>query len=198
MSDQTWPPTDPGFEQIAPGAYVKFVEGEMPAPGPDDGVFLSGKDFGVYELDPGFDKHGRTRVPFVGVDFEPLRRMAIDGTWSGDHYGVAHGLGASEGTIVPFPGGPQLYLQGDAFLVYIAIDDAPDGWLDEAMGGAGFMVAFAPLDDGRRPYILTGPLNKFEGDPVLMPPPAWRRTGRNEPCPCGSGKKYKRCHGASA
>ena len=21
--------------------------------------------------------------------------------------------------------------------------------------------------------------------------------GRNDPCPCGSGKKYKRCHGAS-
>jgi len=20
--------------------------------------------------------------------------------------------------------------------------------------------------------------------------------GRNEPCPCGSGKKYKKCHGA--
>ena len=24
------------------------------------------------------------------------------------------------------------------------------------------------------------------------------KVGRNEPCPCGSGKKYKRCHGASA
>jgi hypothetical protein len=24
------------------------------------------------------------------------------------------------------------------------------------------------------------------------------RPGRNEPCPCGSGKKYKRCHGAAA
>lgn len=24
-----------------------------------------------------------------------------------------------------------------------------------------------------------------------------RKIGRNEPCPCGSGKKYKRCHGAS-
>jgi uncharacterized protein len=23
------------------------------------------------------------------------------------------------------------------------------------------------------------------------------RVGRNEPCPCGSGKKFKRCHGAS-
>jgi hypothetical protein len=25
-----------------------------------------------------------------------------------------------------------------------------------------------------------------------------KKVGRNEPCPCGSGKKYKRCHGASA
>ena len=22
-----------------------------------------------------------------------------------------------------------------------------------------------------------------------------RKIGRNEPCPCGSGKKYKQCHG---
>jgi uncharacterized protein YecA (UPF0149 family) len=22
------------------------------------------------------------------------------------------------------------------------------------------------------------------------------RVGRNDPCPCGSGKKYKKCHGA--
>ena len=21
------------------------------------------------------------------------------------------------------------------------------------------------------------------------------KVGRNDPCPCGSGKKYKRCHG---
>jgi preprotein translocase subunit SecA len=30
--------------------------------------------------------------------------------------------------------------------------------------------------------------------------PTQRRTGekvgRNDPCPCGSGKKYKKCHGA--
>ena len=24
----------------------------------------------------------------------------------------------------------------------------------------------------------------------------WDRVGRNDPCPCGSGKKYKKCHGA--
>ena len=29
------------------------------------------------------------------------------------------------------------------------------------------------------------------------PPSAPPAVGRNEPCPCGSGKKYKKCHGAS-
>ncbi len=28
--------------------------------------------------------------------------------------------------------------------------------------------------------------------------PVPEQTGRNEPCPCGSGKKYKRCHGVDA
>jgi preprotein translocase subunit SecA len=23
-----------------------------------------------------------------------------------------------------------------------------------------------------------------------------QKVGRNDPCPCGSGKKYKKCHGA--
>ncbi len=28
-----------------------------------------------------------------------------------------------------------------------------------------------------------------------MPAKAAPRIGRNDPCPCGSGKKYKNCHG---
>lgn len=36
-------------------------------------------------------------------------------------------------------------------------------------------------------------------DPALVAPKSYRRqtlkVGRNEPCPCGSGKKYKKCHG---
>jgi len=28
-------------------------------------------------------------------------------------------------------------------------------------------------------------------------PSTWSRTPRNAPCPCGSGKKYKYCHGQS-
>jgi preprotein translocase subunit SecA len=29
-------------------------------------------------------------------------------------------------------------------------------------------------------------------------PSTWGKVGRNEPCPCGSGKKYKHCHGRLA
>jgi SEC-C motif-containing protein len=32
----------------------------------------------------------------------------------------------------------------------------------------------------------------------LVPVGAKSEVGRNDPCPCGSGKKYKKCHGAAA
>jgi preprotein translocase subunit SecA len=37
------------------------------------------------------------------------------------------------------------------------------------------------------------------GAPVQIDPKdpkTWGRIPRNAPCPCGSGKKYKHCHGA--
>jgi preprotein translocase subunit SecA len=37
------------------------------------------------------------------------------------------------------------------------------------------------------------------GDAAVTKKPAKsdKKVGRNDPCPCGSGKKYKKCHGAS-
>jgi preprotein translocase subunit SecA len=32
--------------------------------------------------------------------------------------------------------------------------------------------------------------------PVSALPEGWQSTGRNQPCPCGSGSKFKHCHGA--
>ncbi len=29
-------------------------------------------------------------------------------------------------------------------------------------------------------------------------PATWGKIGRNEACPCGSGKKFKHCHGSFA
>ena len=47
--------------------------------------------------------------------------------------------------------------------------------------------------------LATGAGNGENGDVALAPPPpfvrAGEKVGRNDPCPCGSGKKYKHCHG---
>jgi preprotein translocase subunit SecA len=32
--------------------------------------------------------------------------------------------------------------------------------------------------------------------PMSALPTGWERTARNSPCPCGSGKKFKHCHGS--
>jgi len=47
------------------------------------------------------------------------------------------------------------------------------------------------------PVALAG---SAEATPTRDPndPESWGRVARNEPCPCGSGKKYKHCHGAIA
>jgi preprotein translocase subunit SecA len=40
------------------------------------------------------------------------------------------------------------------------------------------------------------PADQREALPVSYLPADWERTSRNAPCPCGSGKKFKHCHGA--
>jgi hypothetical protein len=54
--------------------------------------------------------------------------------------------------------------------------------LDERLRLAGFDPVFAA--DAAE-----------EEEPAADPAPAGK-VGRNDPCPCGSGKKYKKCHGA--
>lgn len=40
--------------------------------------------------------------------------------------------------------------------------------------------------------------NKPENNTIPLNSPEWSNTSRNSPCPCGSGKKYKHCHGKVA
>jgi len=56
--------------------------------------------------------------------------------------------------------------------------------LDERLRLAGLDPVFAAAEDSGE-----------EPEPEPPPPPAGK-PGRNDPCPCGSGKKYKKCHGA--
>jgi preprotein translocase subunit SecA len=41
-------------------------------------------------------------------------------------------------------------------------------------------------------------LIESEEKPTSDNPYAGQYIGRNDPCPCGSGKKYKQCHGRLA
>jgi hypothetical protein len=63
------------------------------------------------------------------------------------------------------------------------------------------LVMFA-LDERLRLHGLKAVFEEEAGDvepesaPVNAAPPAPQKVGRNDPCPCGSGKKFKKCCGA--
>ena len=55
------------------------------------------------------------------------------------------------------------------------------------------------LDEGSYGTALNTPLRQAAAEGRNAEDEAtWGRVGRNEPCPCGSGKKYKHCHGKLA
>jgi len=59
--------------------------------------------------------------------------------------------------------------------------------MDGEAGGTGY----AP--------VAPSPLIRRQGteEPDPEDPATWGKVGRNAPCPCGSGKKFKHCHGAN-
>jgi preprotein translocase subunit SecA len=75
-------------------------------------------------------------------------------------------------------------------------------------------VMFTPPPEAELPPMEAHHLNPFSGeeefaddaDTLALPrrprlavdpsdPSTWGKVGRNDPCPCGSGKKFKHCHG---
>jgi preprotein translocase subunit SecA len=62
-------------------------------------------------------------------------------------------------------------------------------------GAEAAALAAAPA---RRPGGPIAPGPTAAREPVAPVVRDARKVGRNEPCPCGSGKKYKHCHGALA
>jgi preprotein translocase subunit SecA len=66
--------------------------------------------------------------------------------------------------------------RGDFFEVHM---DPTTGENEAAMAAAGVLSA-----------------QQRQSLPLNALPDGWERTGRNAPCPCGSNKKFKHCHGA--
>ena len=53
-------------------------------------------------------------------------------------------------------------------------------------------------DDAYGTAVLTPTRTRASEGRNAEDPETWGRVGRNEPCPCGSGRKYKHCHGKLA
>jgi preprotein translocase subunit SecA len=52
-----------------------------------------------------------------------------------------------------------------------------------------------PASPGADVAVLNRPRRRPAGAPDPKAPDSWGKVSRNAPCPCGSGKKYKHCHG---
>ena len=70
--------------------------------------------------------------------------------------------------------------------------------LDQRLLMHGLEPVFAPAEDEEEHGHEHGPWCQHDGeeDEVAPSPAVSTKVGRNDPCPCGSGKKYKKCHGA--
>ena len=67
-----------------------------------------------------------------------------------------------------------------------------------AMAGGGVSGGLAPRSIGQTLSHggVSGGGGKSPAERDAKEPSTWGKVGRNEPCPCGSGKKFKHCHGA--
>jgi len=88
----------------------------------------------------------------------------------------------------PPPGGPSRTVTGPAGAAprkapaVVASKPAADGMITPD-------TATAPAGPGRAPAPVPA---------AVAAPNPYAGVGRNDPCPCGSGKKFKKCHGAGA
>ncbi|HEY6218715.1 MAG TPA: SEC-C metal-binding domain-containing protein, partial [Gemmatimonadaceae bacterium] len=92
----------------------------------------------------------------------------------------------------PPPPKPTKRFGATGILEDIPDEGAPKGAVDV---GPGEPLARTPVARPDPTIVGAGKVKSFDGD--NSGPVDWSTVGRNDPCPCGSGKKFKKCHGAN-
>ncbi|MGH0030224.1 MAG: preprotein translocase subunit SecA [Myxococcota bacterium] len=128
----------------------------------------------------------------------------LDGQWK-DHLHSMDGLREGIGMRAYGQKDPKLEYQREGFALFEEMNARIDAQALELV----FKFALPPPPDrpaADAPSALTGPPPGPSG-PVQNPQAGGRpqpktpqkvgKVGRNDPCPCGSGKKYKKCHGVA-
>jgi preprotein translocase subunit SecA len=70
----------------------------------------------------------------------------------------------------------------------------PQAYQRPALDAAAAERILGPAPKGPSATAVRTNLETEPAKPVV----AADKVGRNDPCPCGSGKKYKKCHGVAA
>ena len=104
--------------------------------------------------------------------------LAAMGAGPGAGAATAMGAGAGAGAVGAFADEPPALPAGGNGSPPPPAREAGEPRPAAAATGGGATVRHAAFDPGN--------------------PETWSRVGRNAPCPCGSGRKYKRCHGRLA
>lgn len=120
------------------------------------------------------------------------------------HYRDPRALPALLAAYDTLPLDEKVSLMGNQALVELKASIEDLGGTLTAEQEAKYAAAVAPqeafrrrMDEAWAPSLAeaapprTAPSEGSNRLPVRVPP----RPGRNEPCPCGSGRKYKKCHG---
>jgi preprotein translocase subunit SecA len=100
---------------------------------------------------------------------------------------------------MPRPEKPTKRYNALGILEDIPPDDAPPPQgTDAAVDiGPGEPPTSKPVARKDPTIVGAGRLRSLDGNGTPPPGTDWSTVGRNDPCPCGSGKKFKKCHGAN-
>jgi preprotein translocase subunit SecA len=79
---------------------------------------------------------------------------------------------------------PLVEYRRESHILYKQMLDSFDGWIFENLS----KIKLVPQEEVKVPEAVAAELN--------MTPEDLSKVGRNDLCPCGSGKKFKKCHGA--
>jgi preprotein translocase subunit SecA len=142
--------------------------------------------------------------PAAAITAAPPDGRAADGAGASDGSGAAEAAEAAEAN-VGGDGGGGGDGEGDAALRDVHYSSPDDG--GNAGGAASIAAAARAGDPGAQPQRQASAAGDRNGagpaartatatqtnTPVVKS--EWDKTPRNAPCPCGSGKKFKQCHG---
>ena len=144
--------------------------------------------------------------------FEDLERdftlQILDAQWK-DHLHTMDGLREGIGLRGYASRDPKLEYQREGYALFEEMNDRIDQQVLEIVYKVQLKDPVEEAAIARPAASLSAPAGPVAGPRRVAAPsrgrapaPAGpgdkgRKVGRNEPCPCGSGKKYKKCHGAA-